>query len=80
MGCWDDEHEAANYIAASHWATVTAHARIALHPEVITVNHAEAVKEAAVPLINEKNVADAQLLVWDADRHHTIARTNAWCH
>jgi hypothetical protein len=70
----------AKYVAAPHRTAVATHARIALHPEAITINYAEAVEEAAVPLINEENVTDAQLLVGHADSHHAIARANAWCH
>ena len=70
----------AEYVAATHRTAIATHARIALHPEAITINYAEAVEEAAAPLAYEKNAADAQLLVGQADRHHAIARANAWCH
>jgi hypothetical protein len=80
VGCWDHEREVAEYVAATHRAAIATHTRIALHPEVITINHAEAVEEAVAPLAYEKNVANAKLLVEHADRHHAIARANAWCH
>jgi hypothetical protein len=38
------------------------------------------VEESATPFIYEEYVADAQLLVGHADRHHAIARANAWRH
>jgi hypothetical protein len=80
MGCWDHEREVAEYVAATHRTAIATHARIALHPEAITINYAEAVEEAAAPLVYEENAADAQLLVGHADRHHDIARANAWRH
>jgi hypothetical protein len=40
MGCWDHERKAAKYVAAPHRTAVATHARIALQPEVITINHA----------------------------------------
>jgi hypothetical protein len=70
----------AEYVAATHRTAIATHARIALHPEVATITDAEAVEEAAAPLIYEKNVPNADLLVGHADRHHDIARANAWRH
>jgi len=70
----------AKYVAASHWTAVATHARITLHPEAITINHAEAVEEAAVPLIHKENAPNVNLLVRHADRHDDIARPNVWCH
>jgi hypothetical protein len=80
VGCWNHEREAAKHVAALHRTAVATHARVALHPEVVTINDAEAVKEAATSLIHEENVPNADLLVGHADRHDDIARANAWRH
>jgi hypothetical protein len=44
--CWDNESELAQYVATLHWSAVTAEARVALHPELLTTHPAQPMKQA----------------------------------
>jgi hypothetical protein len=45
VGCWDDESELAQHVATLHWLTVATEARITLHPELITFDRAQTMKD-----------------------------------